>query len=291
MLTQHQLRWGVDQWAAYLSAQSLPCMPRSKLLLTALEEASGDRLSVRELAGIASGDAFLCMRLLRAAERQRSQRLGHETTTVLAAVMQLGSDAFRELLLASPETDESHPGLAACEARSHMAMHLALHWGTARSDISPEEIALAAQLSEIGELLLWNFAPELPMAALEEMAFARATRSVQAQEQACGFSFRALTCKCATIWRLPALLLQLIRGVDNVRANISRLCVDTARHLAVGADNPALACDLLEAKRLMPHASLEWLAGCLSGLSPEALAALLEQAERKLQEQAAADHH
>lgn len=291
MLTQHQLHWGVDQWAAYLSAQSLPCMPRSKLLLTALEEAGGDRLAVRELAGIASADAFLCMRLLRAAERLRSQRLGHETTTALAALMQLGSDAFRELLLASPETDDSHPGLAACEARSQMAMHLALHWATARADVSPEEIALAAQLSEIGELLLWNFAPELPMAALEEMAFGRATRSLQAQEQACGFSFRSLTCKCATIWRLPALLLQLIRGADNVRANISRLCVDTARHLAAGPDNPALPCDLIEAKRLMPHASLEWLASCLSGLSPEVLATLLEQVEKKLQEQALADHH
>lgn len=291
MLTQHQLHWGVDQWAAYLSAQSLPCMPRSKLLLTALEEVSGDRLAVRELADIANGDAFLCMRLLRAAERQRTQRLGHETTTALAALMQLGSDAFRELLLASPETDESHPGLAACEARAQLAMHLALHWGTARADISPEEIGMAAQLSEIGELLLWNFAPELPMAALEEIAFGRATRSAQAQEQACGFAFRSLTLKCATIWRLPGLLIQLIRGVDNVRANISRLCVDTARHLAAGADNPSLPCDLVEARRLMPHASLEWLAGCLTGLGPEALAALVEQAERKLQEQAIAEHH
>ncbi|WP_265945924.1 HDOD domain-containing protein [Dechloromonas sp. A34] len=291
MLTQHQLHWGVDQWAAYLSAQSLPCMPRSKLLLTALEEVSGDRLAVRELADIASGDTFLCMRLLRAAERQRTQRLAHETTTALAALMQLGSDAFRELLMTSPETDDAHPGLAACEARSHMAMHLALHWGRARADISPDEIALAAQLSEIGELLLWNFAPELPMAALEEMAFERATRSVQAQEQACGFVFRSLTLKCATIWRLPALLIQLIRGADNVRANMSRLCVDTARHLAAGADNPALPCDLVEAKRLMPHASLEWLASCLVGLGPEEMALVVERAQQKLQEQALVDDH
>lgn len=291
MLTQHQLRWGVDQWAAYLSAQSLPCMPRSKLLLLALEEVSGDRLSAKELAGIANGDSFLCMRLLRAAERQRTQRLGHETTTALAALMQLGSDTFRELLLASPETDESKPGLAACEARSHMAMHLALHWGTARADISPDEIGMAAQLSEIGELLLWNFAPELPMAALEEMAFGRATRSVQAQEQACGFSFRSLTYKCAVIWRLPALLIQLIRGADNVRANISRLCVDTARHLAAGPDNPALPCDLVEAKRLMPGASLEWLVGCMAGLGADEQAALVAQAEKKMQDQVVAEDH
>lgn len=283
MLTQHQLHWGVDQWAAYLSAQSLPCMLRSKLLLVALEQVSGDQLSVRELAGIASADPYLCLRLLRAAEGQRTQRLGHETTTPLGAVMLLGSDAFRELLRASPETDESIPGLAACEARSHMAMHLALFWGAARVDLSPEEIGMAALLSEIGELLLWNFAPELPTAVQHELAAGRATRSTQAQVQVCGFSFRSLTVKCATIWRLPPLLMQLIRGADNIRANISRLCVDTARHLAAGPDNPALPCDLLEAKRLMPGATLDWLASGMPGLGLEETARLVEQAEIKMQ--------
>lgn len=282
MLTKYQLHWEVDQWAAYLSAQSMPCMPRSKLLLAALEQVSGERLSVRELAGIANADSFLCLRLLRAAERQRTQRLGHETTTSLAAVMLLGSDAFRELLLSSPETDETNPGLAACEARSQMAMHLALHWGSARADLSPEEVGTAAVLSEIGELLLWNFAPELPLAAQEELASGRASRSIQAQEQACGFSFRSLTYKCAVIWKLPALLIQLIRGADNARANLSRLCVDTARHLASGPDDPALPCDLVEAKRLMPGESLPWLASCMVGLSEEELARLVERAEQKL---------
>jgi HD-like signal output (HDOD) protein len=257
-------------------------MPRSKLLLMGLEQVSEEQLSVRELAGIASADPYLCLRLLRAAEAQRTQRLGHETSTPLGALMLLGSDAFRELLLASPEADESIPGLAACEARAHMAMHLALYWGAARADVSPEEVGMAALLSEIGELLLWNFAPELPQAAEDELASGRATRSAQAQEQACGFSFRSLTLKCATIWRLPALLVQLIRGADNIRANLSRLSVDSARHLATGPDNPALPCDLVEAKRLMPGATLEWLAGCMPGLGPEALAALVAEAERKL---------
>lgn len=282
MLTQHQLHWGVDQWAAYLSAQSLPCMARSKLLLTGLEQVSEEQLSVRELANIASADPYLCLRLLRAAEEQRTQRLGHETSTPLGALMLLGSDAFRELLLASPEADESIPGLAACEARAHMAMHLALYWGAARADISPEEIGMAALLSEIGELLLWNFAPELPQAVQDELTSGRATRSAQAQEQACGFSFRSLTLKCATIWRLPALLVQLIRGTENIRADLSRLCVDSARHLAAGSDNPALPCDLVEAKRLLPGATLEWLAGCMQGLGPEELAALVDQAGKKL---------
>lgn len=83
VLTAHQMRWGVDQWAAYLSGQELPCMPRSKVMLAALEQVKGDFLSARELADIVSADPFLCLRLLREAEKRRTQRLGHETTTPL----------------------------------------------------------------------------------------------------------------------------------------------------------------------------------------------------------------
>ena len=259
MLREHQRHWGVDQWAAYLSAQPLPCMPRSKLLLKALEEVQGERLSMRELADIAGADPFLCLRLLREAESHRTRRLGHETTTPLAAVMLLGSDAFRDLLLLSPETDEANVGLAGCEARAHRAAQLALQWASARSDVSPEEIAMASLLAEMGELLLWTFAPELPQAAATVLAAGVVKRSAQAQEQACGFSFKQLTLKCATIWNLPPLLVQLIRGFDNVRANLSRLCVDTARHLIAGPDNPALPSDLATARHLIPGASMAWL--------------------------------
>lgn len=278
MLSERQRHWGVDQWGAYLSAQPLPCMPRSKMLLLALEQAQGERLSVRELADIAGADPFLCLRLLREAESHRTRRLGHETTTPLGAVMLLGSDAFRELLTSSPETDEGNTGLAGCEARAHRAAQLALQWGVARSDVSPEEVAMASLLAEMGELLLWSFAPELPLAAETVLAAGVAKRSAQAQEQACGFSFKQLTLKCATIWNLPALLVQLIRGVDNVRANLSRLCVDTARHLVAGPDNPALPSDLAAARQLIPGASLAWLAEQMH-LDADLLPAVIDRAE------------
>ena len=279
MLREHQLRWGVDQWAAYLSGQVFPCMPRSKAMLTALEEAEGEALAARELADIAGTDPFLCLRLLREAEAHRTRRLGHDTTTPLAAVMLLGSDTFRELLVSSPETDEGNPGLVRCEARAHLAARLARQWGTARSDVSPDEVAMAALLEEIGELLLWTFAPDLPAAAEAELASGRAQRSVQAQVQVCGFAFRQLTLKCAIIWNLPPLLVQLIRGVDNVRANLSRLCVDTARHLVSGPENPALPSDLVEAKRLIPSASLRWLVEHMPGIDAEHAEALVAATE------------
>ena len=270
VLSDNQRHWGVDQWAAFLSARELPCMSRSKTRLLELETERGEHLSANDLAELAGADPFLCLQLLRQAEGHRAQRLGHETTTPVAAVMQLGTDSFHALLQNSPETDEQNIGLATCEARSHLASRVALRWGMQRADISPDEVAMATLLAEIGELLLWNFAPELPLAALEALKSGQSQRSVQAQVDTCGFRFKDLTLKCATIWHLPPLLTQLIRGIDNTRANLSRCCADTARHLSSGGPNdPALPSDLAEAKHIIPGASLEWLTEQLPGLSEE----------------------
>ena len=282
MLSENQRHWGVDQWAAYLSSRELPCMPRSKALLLEIEASQGDRLATRQLADIAGSDPFLCLRLLREAESHRSQRLGHETTTTLAAVMQLGTESFRTLLLNSPETDETQSGLAQCEARASLARHLALRWAAARADISPDEVAMAALLSEIGELLLWLVAPEIPEAANAALHSGRSLRSLQAQIDTCGFRFKDLTLKCAQLWHLPPLLTQLIRGIDNTRANLSRLCVDTARHLSSGgASDPALPSDIAEARRIIPETSLLWLAEQLPGLEPEQVSLLADLAAQQ----------
>lgn len=286
MLSTYQREWGVDQWAAYLSAQDLPCMPRSKARLLELQAERGERLAAVELAEIASADPFLCLRLLREAEKRRSHRLGHETTSALGAVMQLGADTFRELLLACPETDETLPGLAQCEARAHLASRLALRWGTARADVSPDEIALAALLAEVGELLLWSFAPELPEAALQRLHSHAALRSAEAQIDTCGFRFKDLTLKCATIWNLPPLITQLIRGIDNVRANLSRLCIDTARHLCQGGPlDPALPTDIYEARQIIPNRSVQWLTEQLPGLSEEDVERLTLQTDELIARQ------
>jgi hypothetical protein len=92
---------------------------------------------------------------------------------------------------------------------------------------------------------------------------------------ACGFRFKDLTLKCALIWHLPPLLTQLIRGVDNTRANLSRVCVDAARHLTSGGpDDPALPSNIAEAKHIIPGATLEWLAEQLPGLNEAQVASI-----------------
>ena len=96
-------RWGAGQWAAYFEHQALPVMLRSKLLMKQLEAAEGEMLSPKDLSDIVLQDPLLCLCLMREAERRKSHRLDHETTTALAAIMQLGVDEFRKLLLSSPE--------------------------------------------------------------------------------------------------------------------------------------------------------------------------------------------
>lgn len=274
--------WRVPQWAAYLTAQQLPVMPRSKRALLAFEAEKGSDLSAGELVDLANGDPFLCLCLLRVAESRRVARLGHEASTPLAAVLQMGSTAFRELLIASPETDETVLGLAECEARSVIAGQLAMAWSSLRADAAPGEVSMAALLAEIGELLLWHFAKDLPQASLEALASDKARRTYAAQEAVCGFKFRELTLKCAEIWNLPRILIQLIRGQDNIRANLARVSSDTARHLIAGPDNSALPDDLAAAKRLIPQVSLEVLADELKWVPEEMRRDLVDKAGQVL---------
>ena len=275
-------RCGAAQWAAYFEHQALPVLPRSKQLLAELEASAGELLSPKDLSDIVLQDPMLCLLLLREAERRKSSRLGRETTTALAAILQLGVRQFSRLLLSSPEIDEGNAGLIKVEMRASLASHIARAWSTGRMDINPDEVAVAALLGGTGDLLLWAYAPEIPARAEAELHSGRARRSAQAQQQACGFTFKELTLLCAERWHLPALLIQLLRGADTLRARLTRTCSNTARHLLDDSETAtqALACDLVEAAELVPNASLEWLASALPMLSEARREAALAEALR-----------
>lgn len=277
--------WGAAQWAAYFEHQALPVMARSKRLLEALEESCGERLSPKDLSDIVLQDPMLCLLLLREAERLKSSRLGRETTTALAALLQLGVKRFRDLLLASPEVDETNAGLLQVEMRASLAAHIARVWSAGRMDVNPDEVAVAALLGGTGDLLLWAYAPELAQRAVEELRSGRAQRSAQAQRQACGFTFKDLTLMCAERWGLPALLILLLRGSDTMRARITRTCANTARHVLDDSENAtlALASDLVEASDLIANASVDWLAEALFMLPEARRLAALAEAQRQLQ--------
>ena len=277
-------RWGVAQWAAFFENHPLPVMLRSKQLVIQLEMAEAELLSPKDLSDIVLQDPMLCLCLLREAERRKSHRLDNETTTALAAILQLGVDEFRKLLLSSPEIDEGNKGLLKVQERARVAAQLAQAWSSGRGDLNPAEVAVAALLAGTGDLLLWVYATEIPQKADDELRSGRAQRSAQAQMQACGFTFRQLTLQCAERWKLPALVIQLLRGSESVRAQMTRVCSNAARHVLEesATSTLALACDLVEAARLIPNASLEWLADGLIELPEERRLELLEKAYERL---------
>jgi HD-like signal output (HDOD) protein len=260
VLMHDHRHWGLPQWVAFLRTKDIPIMPRSKMFIEALD---GERVSPKEMAGIVMCDPFLGLRLLRRAEGHRSGTLGHDTTTILGAVQQVGVDGLVEAAEKSELCDDNNMGLVACEARAVLSASIALHWAANRADLSPEEVAFAALLGEIGELMLWAFAPELPLAALDEMRSGRATRNAQAQSQAVGFGFKQLSLGLIEAWGLPLLIGQLVKGADTPRANIARIASDAARHIQVDPENPALPSDVAAVRAFLPGVPLENLLASL----------------------------
>ncbi len=273
--------WGANQWSAYLEHMDLPVKAASKTALTELLAARGDLLSPKELAQLMLDDALFALRLLKEANKRMPRRLGRDITTPLGAVLALGTTVYTDQLLNAPEVDPGNQGFSQCEARAALAARIARIFASYQHDLDPGELALAALLSNSGDIELWAFAPELPQAAIDELHSGRAMRSEQAQEQACGFAFKDLTLQLSEHWQLPPLILQLIRGDENLRARLARLAVDTARHLENGANDPALPHDVSLAAKLT-GAGLSAVVHSLPVLDDDQKTALLALAEAYL---------
>lgn len=273
-----QRGWGIEQWAAYLEHMPLPVKAASKAAVLTLEEARGEGASPREYARLLLEDPLLALMLLKAANERLPRHLNRDITSPLGVVLALGIDAFNRLLEAAPIVDPANADFFACEQRATRAAGIAAAWGGLHYDLDPGELALAALLANCGEIELWVFAPELPRKAWEKQRSGRAQRSEQAQLQACGFSFQALTLRLIEAWNLPVLIRQLIRGDERLRARLARLAVDCARHLDNGPTDAALPYDVREAARLT-GASLDAVVQVLPVLREEDREMLIEAAQ------------
>lgn len=268
-MTAAQRRWGVDQWVAWLRDKEIPALPVTRDAIQQLvDEERTESISPREMTSFLMRDPLFALRLLRKAEQVRSRHLDHDTTTMLATVLQLGFKRLRQIAEDAPLADTSPPGFIACTQRTVLAARIGFAWAAHHADVSPDEVAFAALLSETGELMLWAFVPDLPGTALAMLETGRASRNAEAQEAVAGFLFRNLTLSLAASWQLPQLLTQLIKGSDSLRANIARLAIDTARHLLADPWNPAIPSDLREIHALLPGVSFENLLAPLD-LDPE----------------------
>ena len=135
----------------------------------------------------------MAVRVLAYIQSFTGKHLRSEITTIANAVMMLGIEPFFKKFEA-PKTLEatlkSEPqallGLLQVIRRVQRASHYAHSWAFERHDMNIEEVALAALLHDLAEILLWCFAPKLAIEIRNRQQADKTQRSVAVQEQVLG---------------------------------------------------------------------------------------------------------
>lgn len=243
----------LDDWVVYFSERELPVLRHTRRQLESARENMA-KVSGKVLARIILQDPLMAVRVLAYIQPLTGKRLHHDVTTIAGALMMLGIEPFFqrfEYLVTLEDTLKGCPPQALLGAlqvirRAQQASHYAYEWAIWRVDINPEEVALAALLHDLAEILLYCFAPKL---ALEIRALQQADptlRSVVAQEKVLGLRLMDIQAALCRAWHLPDLLLKLIddEHAEHPRVKNVVLAVNLARHLAHGWNDAAIPDDL-----------------------------------------------
>lgn len=251
-------------WVSALDVAQIPVLQRTVDELARLRE-NEERVVARDIARVLLHDPMFTLRVLRYLEAHRRATQITDITTVEHALMMLGVGPFFahfgdlpavELALAAQPL--ALDGLMRVTNRAHHAALYAHDWAVLRHDVKADEVAIAALLNDIAEMLLWCFAPELSLRIEAMLRGDRALRSSVAQSSVLGFNLFSLQAALITEWKLASILRSLM---DDSRATHSRamnvaLAVNLARHSAQGWDNPALPDDYAaigQYLKLPPH--------------------------------------
>ena len=244
-------------------------MPILRQTVRKLEETRQniDKVSGRDITAIVLQDPLMAVRVLAYIQPFRGKHLRSDITTIANAVMMLGIEPFFKKFEA-PTTIETllkgEPqallGVLQVVRRVQRASHYAHDWAFERHDMNIEEVALAALLHDLAEILLWCFAPKMAIEIRDRLQADKSLRSVTAQEQVLGFRLFDLQSALCHAWHLPELLNMLM---DDANAHLPRvqnvrLAVNLARHSITDWNNAALPDDFAAIEKLL-HINRETL--------------------------------
>lgn len=255
-------------WVHALDAVEIPVLARTVEELAGLRE-NEERVVARDIARVLLHDPMFTLRVLRYLQAHRRATQNTDITTVEHAVMMLGITPFFAHfgdLPAVETTLAEQPlaldGLMHVVYRAHHAALYANDWANVRCDRNAGEIAIAALLHDITEMLLWCFAPEMALriGALRRMD--PSVRSSVAQLSVLGFELADLQAALIAEWRLPVLLQSLMDDTHAAQPRVMNvaLAVNFARHSARGWDDPALPDDYGAVEQFLKLAQPEILA-------------------------------
>ncbi|MBI3524924.1 MAG: HDOD domain-containing protein [Betaproteobacteria bacterium] len=255
----------LDAWVQFYTQAELPVLRHTQ---NALEELRADAETVngRVLSSVILQDPLMTLRVLAYLERHRPKKQRTDITTIGRALMMIGINPFFQHFENLPLIEDqlqAHPkarlGLLKAVNRSRRAAHWAHEWAMLRHDLDVDEITIATLLHDIADILMWCFAPSLPLRVNQLQAHDRTLRSVTAQQEVYGIRLHDLQLRLVHAWGLPKLLTMLMDDStssqenqapakestikNSIRIKNVSLAVDLARHSAHGWDDPALPDD------------------------------------------------
>ena len=246
-------------WVYLLSTAEIPVLQRTIEELAHLRE-DEDRLTARDISRVLLHDPLFTLRVLLYLQERRRPTQVTDITTVEHALMMLGVTPFFEHFAKLPSVEShlaEHPlalsGLMAVMSRAHDAALYAHDWAAVRHDIKADEVAIAALLHDLTEMLLWCFAPQPALKIQSMLRSDRAMRSRDAQQIVLGFKVLELQNALLIEWKLATMLQSLM---DDAHATNARhmnvvLAVNLARHSALGWDNQALPDDYVAIQKFL----------------------------------------
>lgn len=267
----------LDAWIGFYRDARIPVLRHTVQELDQLR-ANAQHVNARVLSGIILRDPLMTLRVLAYIERHRKQRQTTDITTIERALMMIGIDPFFNEFQDLPLVEEQlkpHPrallGLLKTVNRARRAAHWAHEWAFIRHDLDVDEITVATLLHDLGEIMMWCFAPSLALEVVARQTANRAMRSAILQTEVYGVALFELKLGLVRAWGLPPLLGMLMDHdkADNPRVRNVKLAVDLARHSANGWDDAAIPDDLKAIEALL-HISRENLLRRI-GADPEAI--------------------
>jgi HD-like signal output (HDOD) protein len=242
---------GAAPWVDHFKSIEVPVLRHTVHQLDELRE-TADTINTRKLATVIGHDPLMTLRLFQYMQANRSRRQSADITTIERSLVMIGTQNFYNSIQDPPILEQQlkgYPkamlGLLKVIARSRVASQWARDWALLRQNVSFDEIAMAALLHDLVEILMWCFAPNLAIRAKERLASEPGRRSSQIQLEVFGAPLDEIAVELISHWGLPPLLCSLLKPADADVANVRNvvLAVDLARHSANGWNDPALPDD------------------------------------------------
>ena len=241
----------IDAWTRTLLALDLPVRRQTAARIHALLRHE-DTVSARALADIMLTDPLMTARLYVTLYGIRGDRSPTQVTRLEGCIAMIGIDRLAESCRVMPILEDrlrgrpdAQRGLYNVIRRARQAAIYAWEIAVWRKDLEIEDIAIAALLHDLAEILVWCVAPDRMLEVLAARRSHQFRSLREAQRAVLKVELTELQLALARAWHLPELLVRMMddhSGADPRTHNVFH-AVNIARHSATGWASPELAHD------------------------------------------------